>query len=149
VRSARADGPVREALERAPSAKVGRPALIAGVVGTDAIKERLKREALPAEDFRWLAISLAVGDGLDVGAVALLPGPAEARDLAKMARRELERFAARPLVRLAGLSWLTEPAVLVPREGELHLAYRLAADRVDRLVARLESWAGAAHAVRP
>jgi hypothetical protein len=149
LRTARTDQAAREALARAPTAKVGRPALVAAFVGTDPLKARITAAGLPAEDFRWLALSLAVGDGLDVGAVASLPGPAEAGDLIQRARRELALLAGRPLVRLTGLTWLIDPVVLVAREGEVHLAYRLAEERVDRLIARLESLSATARAQVP
>jgi hypothetical protein len=148
VRASRIDQSLRAALEHAPTAKVGRPALMAAVVGTDALKARLRAESMPSE-FLWLAVSLAVGDGFDVGAIAGFPGPAEANDLVRLAKRELEGLSARPLVRALGLQPFIDPVQLVSKEGEVHLAYRLGEERVERLVSRFEAFAKLPGLVRP
>jgi hypothetical protein len=148
VRASRVDQELRAALDHAPTAKVGRPALMAAVVGTDAVKARLRAESMPSE-LLWLAVSLAVGDGFDVGAVAGFPGPAEANDLVRLAKQELEALSARPLVRALGLQGFIDPVRLVSKEGEVHLAYRLAEERVDRLMSRLEAFAKLARPPAP
>jgi hypothetical protein len=114
---------------------------LAAVVTDDLLGE-LKRAELPADGWRWIAASLAVGDGFDVGAIVGLAGPAEARDLVAAAKRSLGELAARPIVRLLGLRQLLDPVVLVARAAEVHLAYRVAEERLDGVLARIEGFAG-------
>jgi hypothetical protein len=143
LRTSRADAPLREALDRAPTAKVGRPAIRGAALITEPLAAALRKGELPADEWRWLAGSVAIGDGFDVGAVVDLPGPAESADLVKAGKRALAELAARPLVRLLGLRALFDPVVLVARQGEVHLAYRVGGERLAGVLSRLESFAPA------
>ena len=83
-RTAALDKRLRDALGRAPTAKLGRPAIMAAIVPTQPMREQLRAEKWDAAaDLDWLALSFAVGDGFDVGIVAGAHGPIEAATLAK------------------------------------------------------------------
>jgi len=139
VRVAAGDRLVARAFARAPTAKQGRPALMLGLVPPAALRDQLKREGLPGTEIEWLALSLAVGDGFDVGGMAGLAGPAEAESLAQSARAQLSEFAGRLAVRALGLKPFLDPIVLKTRENEVHYAYRLAAPTVEQMLSRLEA----------
>lgn len=139
LRTATLDKPLRAALGHAPTAKLGRPAIMAALVPTPALRERLrKQEWASAADLDWIALSFAVGDGFDVGIVAGAPGPAEAAALAQAMRSRKQALATQATVRLLGLVPFVNPFIVVAKDDEVHVAYRLAETRVDQLVARLE-----------
>lgn len=133
------DHKLTKALERAPTAKLGRPAVMAAVVPPDALREQMRKEQLPGADLEWLAVSLALGDGFDVGAVMGTHGPKEATDLVVASRLQLRDFAGRPTVRALGFKPFLDPIIIKAREGDVHLAYRVPGGMVDRMLDRLES----------
>jgi hypothetical protein len=139
LRSSSGDRMLRASFQRAPTAKVGRPAVMASLVPPPALREQLKRERLPGAQFEWVALSLAVGDGFDVGGVAMLRGPVEAQQLVGETKTQLAQFAASPTVRLLGVRPFLDPIAMVARDAEVHFAYRLTAPPVEQLLARLES----------
>jgi hypothetical protein len=138
VRVAAGDRLVAHAFARAPTAKQGRPAIMLGLVPPVELRDRLKKEGLPGYEIEWLALSLAVGDGFDVGGMAGMQGPAEAESLASAAHAQLADFSSRMAVRALGLKPYLDPVVLKTRGNEVHYAYRLPARTVDEMLARLE-----------
>jgi hypothetical protein len=138
-RAAALDKRLRDALGRAPTAKLGRPAIMAAMVPTQPLRERLRAEKWDsAADLDWLGVSFAVGDGFDVGIVAGAHGPIEATTLQKMMKQRQAEVKSQATVRLLGLVPFVEPFVVVAKDNEVHVAYRLAEARVDQLVTRLE-----------
>jgi hypothetical protein len=140
VRTARSDRALAHAFNRCPTAKQGRPALMMGVVPPETLRAQLKKEQLPGHDIEWLAVSLAVGDGFDVGGVAGTGGPAEARSLVEVAHIRLADFTSRFVVRALGLKPFLDPIVVKARddEADVHFAYRLPAPMVEKMLSRLE-----------
>jgi hypothetical protein len=133
------DQPLRRALGRAPTAKLGRPAMMVALVPTDAVRAALRKaEWTAAVDLEWAALSLAVGDGFDVGVVAGARGSAEAETLAGTMKTRARELKTQATVRLLGLVPYVDPFVVVAREAEIHVAYRLGEARVDQLVTRLQ-----------
>jgi hypothetical protein len=142
-RTAGVDQALRDALGHAPTAKLGRPAVMAALVPTQPLRERLHGEKwASAADLQWAALSFAVGDGFDVGIVAGALGPIEASTLAKQAKTRAGELKSQATVRLLGLVPFVEPFIVVSKESEVHVAYRLAERRVDQLVTRLEQMQG-------
>jgi hypothetical protein len=143
LRTAAVDKAMRDALARAPTAKLGRPAIMAAVVPTPPLRDKLRAEKWEsASDLDWLAVSLAVGDGLDVGLVASAHGPVEAASLAKLMKTRAGELKTQTTVRLLGLVPFVEPFIVVAKDQEVHVAYRLTGVRVDQLVTRLEQMQG-------
>lgn len=139
LRSSALDQRLRDALARAPSAKLGRPAIMAALVPTEPLRERLRAEKWwSASDLDWVALSLAVGDGFDVGLVAGARGPVEAAALAKTMKTRAGELKGQAMVRMLGLGPYIDPFVVVARAAEVHVAYRLGGVRVEQLVTRLE-----------
>lgn len=137
--SLRNDKRLMHAYGRAPTAKSGRAAIIAGIAFDDPLRERLRKEDLPLAEAEELSLAFAVGDGFDLGAIAFFRGPAEAGDALKEGKRRLEVAMRSTAVRLLQLRQLLEPIVLVQREYKVHLAYRLAGKPLDRMLTRVES----------
>ena len=138
-RTAGVDAKLRTALGHAPTAKLGRPALMAAMVPTQPLRERLRAEKWDAAaDLDWIAVSFAVGDGFDVGVVAGAQGPIEAETLQKMMKKRAGELKAQATVRLLGLGPYIDPFVVVAKDNEVHVAYRLGESRVDQLMTRLE-----------
>ena len=138
VRAGALDKPLRDAFGRAPTAKLGRPALMLGLVATAALRERLRAQQWgAAADLDWLALSFAVGDGFDVGIIGGARGAAEAETLMQMMKQRAGELRAQPTVRLLGLVPYVDPFVVVAKQAEVHVAYRLGEARVDQLVTRL------------
>jgi len=143
LRTAAVDKALRDALAKAPTAKLGRPAVMAAVVPSPPLRERLRAEKWEsASDLEWAAVSLAVGDGLDVGVVAGAHGPVEAASLAKLMKTRAGELKTQATVRLLGLVPFVEPFIVVAKENEVHVAYRLTGVRVDQLVTRLAEMQG-------
>ena len=135
------DRPLVSAFARAPSAKSGRPAVIAAVVPSDPMRDRLRADQLPGADYDWLTFVLAVGDGFDFEIIGKAKNAGEAASLAVGAKITLEQLRTRPAVRLLGLGQYLEDVVVVDRMEEVRLVYRLAQRRVDRLLGNLEQLA--------
>jgi hypothetical protein len=112
---------------------------MAGIVPTQPWREELRAQKWEsAADLDWAALSFAVGDGFDVGIVAGAHGPIEAATLAKQAKTRAGELKSQVTVRLLGLTPFVEPFIVVSKESEVHVAYRLPERRVDQLVTRLE-----------
>jgi hypothetical protein len=138
-RTAVIDKRLRDALGRAPTAKLGRPAIMAAIAATQPLREKLRGEKWDAAaDLDWIGVSLAVGDGFDVGIVAGAHGPIEAGELQKTMKQRALEWKSQTTVRLLGLVPYIEPLIIVAKESEVHVAYRLTEARVDQLVTRLE-----------
>ena len=143
LRTSTVDKPLREALRHAPTAKLGRPAILAALVPTQPLKEKLRGDNWQtASDLDWAALSLAVGDGFDVGIIGGTHGPVEAATLQKTMKTRAGELKTQATVRLLGLQPFVEPFVAVARDNEVHVAYRLPALRVDQLLTRLEQMQG-------
>jgi hypothetical protein len=137
------------ALARAPRAVSGRPAVRGAVLITPALRERL-HGGEPFATFaeaRFLAVSLAAGDGvgIDLGAVAGYPDLAQAQKAAQGLRERAEGLRRRPGLVALGLGRFIEPLVVVAalaaplrKDPELHLAYRLPGDELRALLALVE-----------
>jgi hypothetical protein len=134
----RADLALVSAFARAPSAKDGRPALIAGVVPSEPLRERLRADKLPGADYEWMTFVLAVGDGFDFEVIGKARGIAEAQTLALSAKKSIDELRARPAMRLLGLQPFLESIVVVQRGEEVRLVYRLPERRVDLMLSRIE-----------
>jgi len=137
--SARGEKMLMAAWGRCPTAKVGRPAVLMAVAVREMVKEELRRQDLPGVDTEWFALSFAVGDGFDVGAVAAARGPAEAKLMVQTGQRRKEDFSRTRAAKLLGLRTYLDPLLLVARDNEVHLVYRLPGTTVDRMLSRLES----------
>ncbi len=137
--SVRGQTALMDAYVRAPTARIGRPAVIAAFVPTEIARDRLRREALPGGDPRWYAFSLAVGDGFDGVVVAGLGSDVEAAALVKSAKESVAKLRERPLVRVLGLRPLLDGVAVRAREAELRIAVRLPGRELERLITRFES----------
>lgn len=136
-----------QALGRAPRAVSGRPAVQGAVLITPALRERL-HGAEPFATFaeaRFLALSLAAGDGIDLGAVAGYPDLAQARQAAQSLRERAEGLRRRPGLAALGLKRFLDPLVVVAalaaplrKDPELHIAYRLPGAELRALLALVE-----------
>ncbi|MDB4969614.1 MAG: hypothetical protein JWN44_5303 [Myxococcales bacterium] len=143
LRTAAVDKALRDALGRAPTAKLGRPAIMAAIVPTPPLREKLRTEKWQsAADLDWAAVSLAIGDGFDVGLIAAAHGPFEADSLTKLMKTRAVELKTQATVRLLGLVPFVEPFIVIAKEKEIHVAYRLTGVRVDQLVTRLEQMQG-------
>jgi hypothetical protein len=138
LRTSAGDAPLRAAIAHAPTAKLGRPAIMAALVLTPPLRDELRRQDWrSAAELDWIALSFAVGDGFDVGIVAGARSAADARDLADTLRLRKTTLASQKTVRLLGLGPYIEPFIVVAHESEVHMAYRLAEARVEALLTRL------------
>ena len=138
VRGGAIDKPLRDAFDRAPTAKLGRPALMLGLVATAPLRERLRAEKWgSAAELDWLALSFAIGDGFDVGIIGGTRGPAEANTLVETMKQRANELKTQATMRLLGLTPYVDPFVVVAKQAEVHVAYRLVERRVDQLVTRL------------
>jgi hypothetical protein len=147
VRTATLDQPLRAAFARAPTAKLGRPALMAALVLTDGVRAELqKADWRSAAELDWIALSFAVGNGFDVGVVAGARGRAEAATLAATMKTRTQGLKTQATVRLLGLVPYVDPFIVVNKDSEVHVAYRLGEARVDQLVTRLEQMQALARA---
>jgi hypothetical protein len=138
-----ADRALVTAFARAPSAKSGRPAVVAAAVPSLAMRDRLNADQLPGAQYEWLSFVLAVGDGFDFLTIGKTRSPTEAQSLATAARASLDQLRGRTAVKLLGLGPYLSDIVLVDRGDEVRMVYRLAGRRVDHMLARLEQIQGA------
>jgi hypothetical protein len=134
------DKRVREALAKSPTAKTGRPAIRSGAILSPALLAELKREKILLDDVSWVALSLALGDGFDVGAIWQTIGLAEAQDQVGALRGRIDWWKNRLSVRALGLANIFDNVILVPKGGEVHLAYRVPGARLDSALTPLEVW---------
>ena len=132
---------LQAALRRAPRTPQGRPAVLFAMLFPPAVRAQQQKlsaatgAAELATETDFLAGALALGDGMDLGAVAGFARLDVAEDVR---RRILDRVALvreRPALVFLGVPKLLEPLILVavaadPRRQrptpELHLGYRLA-----------------------
>ncbi len=136
-----ADRPLVAAFARSPSAKSGRPAVVAAAVPSEVMKEALKADDLPGSEYEWLTFVLAVGDGFDFEIIGKAKSLNEASSLAAGAKASLEKLRARPAVRLLGILPYLEDIVVADRNEEVRIIYRLAERRVNHLLSQLEELA--------
>jgi hypothetical protein len=134
----KADQSLLTAFARAPSARSGRPAVIAALAPSLALKDRLKTDQLPGGEYEWLTFVLAVGDGFDFEIIGKTKNPTQAASLAAEAKSSLDQLRARPLVSLLGITRYLTDIVIVDRGDEVRMVYRLAGRSVDHMLARLE-----------
>ena len=139
LRATTADRRLLAAFTRTPTAKDGRPAIRLALVPPDPLRDELARQELPFGDLEWLALSIAVGDGFDVGGIAGVGSADKAGELVAQAQARIKEFGSRVTVRMLGLGAYLDPIVLRPRENEVHFAYRLTAPTVARLLDKLEA----------
>jgi hypothetical protein len=145
---ARSPSPLMVALGRAPQAKEGRPALLLALLTSAALRERLHQAGLPelGAEAEFLAVALAVGDGLDLGLVVGYRDLQAAQEAARLLLLKSQDLRQRPALSFLGLDRFLQPLVAVatpaaPQKGrpqpELHLAYRLPGDELVALLDRL------------
>jgi hypothetical protein len=139
LRASQPDKPLLDAYARAPSARNGRPAILAAALPTPLLRDRLRAEHLPGAELDWLAMAFAIGDGFDLVLVLGAHGPDEARAQAESMRGSLKDFLKTTAVRLLGLRPYLEPIAVRARESEVRLAARLSEGTVNELLDRLES----------
>jgi hypothetical protein len=137
--SVRGDKALMDAFSRCPTARSGRPALMSAFVLDDRLRDQLRTQDLPGVEMDWLAVSFAVGDGFDVGAIAMMHGEAEAKSLAESAKKQVTDLARKPSARLLGLRPLLDALLVKQRDNEVHFAYRLPGAPIVRLLGRLEA----------
>jgi hypothetical protein len=138
--SVRADHTLCDAFARAPTAKSGRPAVMAALVPSPELRKRLRDDAWPGSTLEWAALSFAVGPGFDVGALVAMPDERAAERLADDARVGLEELRGRMLMKALGIAPYLQNIVVKTRASEVHFAYWLGAAPVDELLGRLESF---------
>lgn len=137
------------ALDKAPRAKEGRPALRLALLMTAPLRERLRQVGLPefGADADYLAASVAVGDGIDIGVVGGYAQLSAAQDVAHGLIARTQSLRQRPALMFIGIDrYLSSfQAVAVPpapsrgRAGpELHLMYRLPGDDLAEFLSRIE-----------
>lgn len=99
-------GPLRRALEP----ERGRPALLATVLVTDAIRQRVGDSFQLPDGLRNAGGRLDLGASLDVSVLALLDRPQEAEAAARQAQLYLGELRGRTLLRVFGLGALLDGA---------------------------------------
>jgi hypothetical protein len=118
------------------------------VLLTAGLRDKLRQAGLPelGADAEFLAASLAVGDGLDLGIVVGYREQSGAEAAAKQLLLKTQDLRQRPALGFLGLDRFIQPLVVVatpaaPKKGrpqpELHLAYRLPGDELLALLDRL------------
>lgn len=148
VRDARADGPLRDALAKAPSAKRGRPAVIGAGLGGPFLNARLEAAGVSGRTPAWLAFALAVGDGVDAVLVLGQHSVDDANGLRDELDRGLRDLKQRPLVRLFHLEGAFD-LVFAVRDRELRIAYRLPGFRLEAFLQRMEQGRRALETMKP
>ncbi len=137
LRDARGDAALRDALQHAPSAKIGRPALLGAAIGGPLLNERLASAGFARSAPQWAAFAIALGDGVDAVVVLGLSTPAEATSLRTELDRSLRDLRTRPVVRLlhleAAFDWVS-----VARDRQLRVAYRLPGEKLAAVLAQLD-----------
>jgi hypothetical protein len=134
-----------KALLRAPTAKEGRVALRGALLLSPALVERLTAVGVQAEMLEpivWVTVAVALGDGADLGVVAGARNERAAMGLLERTKIALATLKTQPAVQRLGFGPYLD-AVRMGRKGvEVHLALRLEARRLVRLIERLEAlWA--------
>lgn len=143
---ARKQTDLMKALNRAPRAKEGRPAVLASLLLTQTLRDKLK--ALDLSEFSveadYLTVALAVGDGIDIGVVSGYKTLPAAQEAARSLKSRVAALKTRPVLTFLGIDQLVQPFIAVAAPAsknrptpELHLAYRLAGGDLSTL---LERW---------
>ncbi len=144
---ARSQADLMAALQKAPRAKVGRPAVLLTVLPGKSMRDRLQQLDVPelGADAGYLSVALAVGDGLDLGIVAGYPELQVAEDVVARLKARVQALQQRPALRFLGVHRFIEPLVAVAvgpsatrKTPEVHLAYRLPGDELTQLLERLQ-----------
>lgn len=128
------------ALGRIPEAKSGRPALRMALRLTAPARSRLAAAGVAAEladHLDWIALALALGDGIDVGLVMGMRGAGPAQDLLERARLKLATVKQGKTVRTLGLEALFDAIRFGRKDDEAHFALRLDQRRFDWLWRRV------------
>ena len=138
VRVASADKLLRAALERAPTAKSGRPAVIGAAIGGPLLAERMRGAGLPEHPPRWATFALAVGDGLDAVLGLGLATSDDATGLRDNLEKTLQDLRYRPVIRMLHLEDLFNLALKV-KDKELRIAYRVSSTQLDAFLSRMDA----------
>ncbi len=136
-----------QALSRAPRARQGRPAVLMALLPPPPLLGKLREADLvdPGSGFRYLAVALAAGDGIDIGVVAGYGELGQAREAGGRLKERVAALRQRPGLRALHLDRFLEPLVVVAalagpqRQPEVHLAYRLPGDDLSDLLGALAS----------
>ncbi len=143
---ARRQSDLMQALEMAPRAAQGRPAIMLALLLTSPLRQRLFQIGLGelGTDATMLAVSLAVGDGIDIGVVGAYRELSAAKESARQLLAQAQSLRQRPVLRFLGMDRFVQPLVAVPVPAgktrpspELHLAYRLPGSELIELLSRL------------
>jgi hypothetical protein len=134
------------AFGRAPSAKSGRPAVIAALAPSPALRERLKTDELPGGDYEWLNFVFAVGDGFELMMIGKAASAQVAASLTAQARASLDQLRERPLVRVLNIARFLSDITLCPgakkclpfSPDEVRMVYRLPGSLLDQMLGRVE-----------
>jgi hypothetical protein len=138
VRDGRADAPLRAALARAPTGKAGRPAVIGAVTGGPLLEDRLVAAGIAGGTPRSASFAVAVGDGIDAVMVLGMDTEIEAAKLRDDFDHAVRDLRASSFVRLLGIGSALE-MVVVAREKDVRIAYRVSGDRLARALDRFDS----------
>lgn len=145
---ARRQAALAAALAKTPRAKQGRPAVMLALLLPPPLRDRMRQIGLPelGTDADYLAASLAVGDGIDLGVVAGFQKLSVAQDAGKALQARAQSLKQRPALRFLGVDRYVQPLVAVAvaaddakgrQTPELHLAYRLPGDALTELLTNL------------
>ncbi len=140
IRSAVMARALIHAYSRAPTAKSGRPAVVAGVVPSAEFRERLRGEGFSLADADWVTLAFAVGDGFDIGLIVGTGTEGGALDLMRAWNKSVHDFKERPMIRLTGLASYLDPLVIVTSGREVHVAFRMEGARLESLLGRVDTF---------
>ena len=138
VRVASADKLLRAALDRAPTAKSGRSAVIGAAIGGPLLAERMRGAGLPEHPPQWATFALAVGDGLDAVLGLGLATASDAQGLRENLDKALQDLRNRPLIRILHLEDVFDFALKV-KDKELRIAYRVSSTQLDAFLGRMDA----------
>lgn len=137
VRDAPADKLMRQAIAAAPTAKVGRPAVIGGAVGGPLLQDRLKAAGVVERAPQWAALAVAAGDGIDAVLVLGMATASDATGLRDQLDHSLRDLKTRPVVRILKLEELFDVAMRV-NDKVLRLAYRVSGAQLSTFLLRMD-----------
>lgn len=142
-------GVLAEVLQSAPTGKYTRPAVIVGAHVSPTLRERLGGALPVLGPTDEIAVAFAVADGFDLGVVMHMASELEARVARDELSRALGALTTRPLARALGAETLLPPLKTGARDRELHIAYRLPAERAAELFGRLRALVAMVEGARP
>ncbi len=140
-RDAKSDRELRQHMTRAPTAKIGRPAIMAAALVTPEIRKKLFSAGFPVEELDWVTLSLAVGDGFDLAGIGGTRSPTEAVKVAGAAKQTITTAASEHMAQMVGFAPLLSRLVFLAREADVKFALRVPEPVLDRFFARLENMA--------